>query len=646
MFEFRFLKKFKMKQNINIEPQEIFLDRLAKEKEEEFGISEKKFEVPLSSRALKGVFILSLVIFFILLAKTFQFQILENEKFLSLANQNKFIFHSIKAERGVIYAREGEQLVFNQPSFDLVLDKSKLPVDDSPKIEIFKEIAEIINMNPNDLEEKINEGNEQKILIAKNLDHQTLIILETKINSFPGFQIERNSIRYYKDGPIFSHLLGYIGKINTEELKENPEIYSITDLIGRDGIEKSYEQVLKKNSGKTRVERDVYGNILSEEIASLPQSGKSLVLWLDIELQKKIEQELKEILEKTGAKKAAGIALNPKTGGLMALVSLPNYDNNLFNKGADQKVLAELLIDPQQPLFNRAISGLYPTGSTIKPLIAIAALEEEIISPLKKINSQGQITIPHKYNPEIVYVFKDWRIHGLTDMRQAIAQSVNVYFYTIGGGYGDQEGLGPSRIKKYLELFGWGNKTQIDLPGEVNGFIPSPDWKKEIRAEDWFDGDTYNLSIGQGDISVTPLQVAMAFAAVANGGNVFKPKIVKQIIDSEKNLIEEISPEILRENFIDPENLQIVREGMRMSVTGENSPFATAVSFNSLPVAVAAKTGTAEAPRSNYYHNWVTVFGPYEDPEIVLTIMVENVKNVQSAALSVTKEVLGWYFTK
>lgn len=646
MFGFRFLKKFKLRQNIDIEPQEIFLDRLAKEKEEEFGISEKKFEVPLPSRALKGVFILSLVLFFVLWAKAFQFQVLENERFLSLANQNKFIFHSIKAERGVIYDNKGEQLVFNQPSFDLVLDKSKLPVDDSRKIEILKEIAKIINVNPNNLEEKINEGNEQKILIAKNLDHQTLIILETKINSFPGFQLERNSIRYYKDGPIFSHLLGYIGKINTEELKENPGIYSITDLIGRDGLEKSYEQVLRKNPGKTRVERDVYGNILSEEIVSLPQSGKSLVLWLDIELQKKIEQELKEILERTGAKKAAGIALNPKTGGLMALVSLPNYDNNLFNKEADQQILSALLIDPQEPLFNRAISGLYPTGSTIKPLIASAALEENLISPTKKIYCQGEITIPHKYNPDIIYYYKDWRTHGWTAIEEAIAESCNVYFYTIGGGYGDQEGLGPSRIKKYLELFGWGNKTQIDLPGEVNGFIPYPDWKKEIKKEPWWDGDTYNLSIGQGDIKVTPLQVATAFAAVANGGNVFRPKIVKQIIDSEKNLIEEIKPEILRENFVNPENLKIVKEGMRKSVSGEDSPYATAVSLNSLPVKVAAKTGTAQTSKPNYYHNWVTVFGPYEDPEIVLTIIVENVKDVQSAALSVTKEVLGWYFTK
>ena len=646
MFGSRFLRKFKTKRNIDIEPQEIFLDRLAKEKEEEFGISEKKFEVPLHSRALKRVFILSLVIFFVLLVKTFQFQVLENERFLSLADQNKFIFHSIKAERGVIYAQEGEQLVFNQPSFDLVLDKSKLPADDSRKIEILKEIAKIININPNNLEEKINEGNEQKILIAENLDHQTLIILETKINSFPGFQIERNSIRYYKDGPTFSHLLGYIGKINAEELKENPGIYSITDLIGRDGLEKSYEQVLRKNPGKTRIERDVYGNILSEEIVSLPQSGKSLVLWLDIELQKKIEQELKEILEKTGAKKAVGIALNPKTGGLIAMVSLPNYDNNLFNKESDQQVLAALLTNPQEPLFNRVISGLYPTGSTIKPLIATAALEENLISPTKKIYCQGEITIPHKYNPDIIYHYKDWRTHGWIALEEAIAESCDVYFYTIGGGYGDQEGLGPSRIKKYLEFFGWGNKTQIDLPGEVNGFIPSPDWKKEIKKEPWWDGDTYNLSIGQGDIKVTPLQVVTAFGAIANGGTVFQPKVVKAISDKEKNLISEIKPEIIRENFIDPEELQIVREGMRMSVTGENSPFATAVSLNSLPVAVAVKTGTAETPRSNYYHSWVTVFGPYEDPEIVLTIMVENVKNVQSAALSVAKGVLRWYFNR
>jgi len=644
MFGFHLLKKIKNKKDI--EPQEVFLDSLARKREAELGISERKFEVPLSKKILKGFLVFVIVLLFILFAKTFQFQVLENKKFSALANENKFIIHSIRAARGVIYDSKGEQIVFNKPSFDLILDKKGLPSSDFEKIKILKDVSEVIKENLEDLEKKINEEQDQEVLISKNLDHQALILLETKIAELSGFRIEQNSIRYYAEGPSFAHLIGYTGKIGVKELEKNPGIYSVFDYVGIDGLEKSYEEILRKNPGKTRIERDVYGNLLSKEIISLPESGKSLVLWLDSELEKKVEEELKKILKNIGAEKAIGVALNPKTGGVIALVSIPSYDNNLFSKGSDQEALSDLLADPQEPLFNLAVSGLYPTGSTIKPLIASAALEEEIISPTKKINCLGGIVIPNKYEPEITTVKQDWRIHGWTDMRKAIAESCNVYFYTIGGGYEDQEGLGPSRIKKYLELFGWGNKTEIDLSGESEGLIPSPEWKKEIKKEPWWDGDTYNLSIGQGDIKVTPLQVANAFAAIANGGTLYKPKVVKEIVDSEKNLIEEIKPEILREGFINPENLEIVREGMRRAVTGENSPYASSVILNSLPVSAAAKTGTAQISNPDYFHNWVTVFAPYDDPQIVLTIVIEDVKGLQSAALPAAKEILEWYFSK
>ncbi len=651
MFEFHLLRGFRKKtlkvnSKQDIEPQEIFLDRLAQKKEAELGISEKRFEVPLSKKILQGVLFSFIIIILLFFAKTFQFQVFENNKFLAKAQENKFIIHSIQAARGVVYDSKGEQLVFNKPSFDLILDKRDFPKSDTEKIKILKEVSEIIKKSFEDLENKISQEQNQKVLISENLDHQTLILLKTKIDELPGFQIEQNAVREYKDGKSFAHLIGYTGKISTQELNKNPELYSNFDYVGRDGLEKSYEEILRKNPGKLRFERDAYGNLISKEVISLPESGKSLILWLDSELQKKIEEALEKTLKNVGAKKAVAVALNPKTGGVISLVSIPNYDNNLFSKGTDPEALKNLLTDPQEPLFDRVISGLYPTGSTIKPLIASAALEEKIISSTKKINCEGQITTPHQYNPEIIYVHKDWRIHGWTDLQKAIAESCNVYFYTIGGGYKDQEGLGPSRIKKYLELFGWGSKTEIDLPGEVKGLIPSPDWKKEVKNEGWWDGDTYNLSIGQGDISVTPLQLVTAFSAIANGGTLLKPKVVKQIVDGEKNIVEEINPEILRENFIDPKNLQIVREGMRKAVTGENSPYASSVLLNSLPVPVAAKTGTAQTPKAGYYHNWVTVFAPYDDPQIVLTIMIENVKEAQVAALPVAREVLEWYFSK
>jgi len=638
-------KKIKIRFEEDIEPQEIFLDSLAKKKEKESGLSEKKFEVPLSNKILKGFLIFVIFLIMALFLKTFQLQVLENKKFSALAQENKFIIHSLRAARGVIYDSSGEQLVFNKPSFDLVLDKKKLPKPGSERAEVLNKISEIIKEDFKNLEKKIEEGNDV-VLISENLDNLTLILLETKIAELSGFRIERNAVRDYTEGLSFAHIIGYTGKVNAQELKENPEIYSNFDYVGRYGLEGSYEEILRKNPGKLRIERDALGNQISKEIISLPESGKSLALWLDSELQKKIEEELEKTFKNIGAKKAVAVALDPKSGGVMALVSLPSFDNNLFSKGADPEALQKLLTDPQEPLFNRAISGLYLTGSTIKPLVAAAALEEKIIPSSKKINCQGKIIIPNRYNPENVTEKEDWRVHGWTDMRKAIAESCNVYFYTIGGGYENQEGLGPSRIKKYLELFGWGSKTEIDLSAEAKGFIPSPQWKKEFKEENWWDGDTYNLSIGQGYISVTPLEVVTAFAAIANGGTLYKPKIVKEILDSERNVVEEINSEIVRKNFISPENLQIVREGMRKAVTGEGAPYASSVLLNSLVVAAAAKTGTAQTPLPNYYHNWITVFAPYDDPQIVLTIMVENVKDIQAVVLPIAKEVLNWYFTR
>ncbi len=643
-------KKIITKFKEDIEPEEILLDALAKKREADGGLSEKKLEVPLFKKILQGFFLFCFLIILALFAKTFQLQVIENKDFSKLAQENKFIVHQIQAERGVIYDRNLKQLVFNQPSFDLICEKNNLPESETDKEKVLKEVSLIIKKDAKDLKKEIEDSELSQILVAENIDHQALILLETKIKELPGFQIRNNPIRDYQEGSVFSHLIGYTGKIKAEEFKKASEFYLINDWIGRAGIESFYEDILRKIPGKLRIERDAQGRIISKEIISLPESGKSLVLWLDTDLQKKIEEELEKILKAIGSKKAAAVALDPKTGGVLALVSIPAFDNNLFQKGADPEQLKKLLENPLKldPLFNRVVSGRYLTGSTIKPLIASAALEEKIISPQKNIYCQGLITIPHQYDPEKEFKYHDWKTHGSTDLRKAIAESCNVYFYTIGGGYGTQEGLGPTRIKKYLELFGWGGKTEIDLPGEAEGFIPSKEWKKKTLGEGWWDGDTYNLSIGQGYLQITPLEVVTAFSAIANGGTLYQPQVVKKIVDGSTGspqVVQEMTPKIIRENFINPQNLQIVREGMRQAVTGVNSPLASSISLNSLPVSAAAKTGTAELG-NNTYHNWVTVFAPYENPEIVLTIMIEDVKEVQAAALPVAKGVLQWYFSR
>ena len=608
MLNFPFLKKLKRRKiqfafKEDIEPHEILLDSLARKKEKEFGLSEKKFEIPLLRKIIQGFFLFCFLLVCFLFFKTFQLQIIKGKEYTQLAERNKFVLRQLEAERGVIYDQKMEQLAFNKTTFDLFCQGE----------------------------------------FVKSLSHEDLISYQGNMEEYPDCQIVNNSVREYKDSQVFAHILGYLGKIKKEELAED---YSLSDYIGRSGLENYYEKYLRKSPGKVKVERDAYGDKISEEIVSLPQSGESLVLWIDADLQRKMSEELEKKYQELGAKGAVAIAMNPKTGAVLSLISLPSFDNNLFQKGADSVSLQSLLDDHvTYPLFNRAISGKYLTGSTIKPLIALAALEEGIITPEKQIYSPGYIAIPHQYNPEIVYRFGDWTTHGWVDLRKALAQSCNVYFYAVGGGYEDQKGLGPGKIKEYLDLFGWEEKVGIDIPGEVAGFVPDPEWKRNSFSEGWWDGNTYYLSIGQEYLQITPLEVVSAFSAIANGGKLMEPRIVKEIIDSDKNVIQEFDPLVLRENFIDSDNLQIVREGMRQAVTGINSPQASATILNSLTVTSAAKTGTAELGNDRY-HNWVTLFAPYDDPEIVLTIMIENVEGVQAAVLPIARDILEWYFSR
>ncbi len=627
---FREPKKGKIEERKDIEPNEIFLDHLGEN-------PDRKVERPVSRNAFRLLLAFCFLLLFALFGRAFQLQVLQFDKMSVMAERNKFINQSLVAERGVIYDQEGKQLVYNKPSFDLIIKKS------APR-ETIEEISRILGKDFQGLSRLVEEGEQEEVVVVKGLNHQPLVLLKTKMQELSGAEIKNNYTRKYLEDSTFSHVLGYTGIVGSEDIEKDPEVYSGLDYVGRAGIEKFYEKELRKDSGNVKIERNASGEIISRKVDKMPKPGNSLVLWLDYDLQMKAKESLEKKLEEIGSEKAVAVALDPDNGAVLALVSIPGYNNNLFNRDSNKDALQQILSDENNSLFNRALSGRYPTGSVIKPLVATAALEEGLVSPEKPINCQGAITIEHRYNPEIVYTYKDWAVHGPTDLRKAIAESCNVYFYTIGGGYKEQEGLGPSRIKHYLELFGWGKDTGIDFPSEYSGFIPSPEWKKEQKGENWWDGDTYNLSIGQGDILIPPLQVAVSFAAIANGGTIYSPRIAKEIIDSEGNTVKKIESDIIKKNLADPNNLKIVREGMRKGVTGEGAPQASSVLLNSLPVEAAAKTGTAQTQYEEKYHNWVTVFAPYDNPEIVLTVMVEEVEGVRSATLPVAKEILNWYF--
>ncbi len=286
------------------------------------------------------------------------------------------------------------------------------------------------------------------------------------------------------------------------------------------------------------------------------------------------------------------------------------------------------------PLFNRSISGEYPSGSTVKIVVATAALEEKVISENTTVVSTGGLHIG-------AWTFPDWKPggHGVVDVRKAIANSVNTFFYYVGGGYNDFVGLGVDRLEKYFKLFGLNEKTGIDLAGERAGFVPSAAWKKEVKGETWYIGDTYHLAIGQGDLTVTPLQVANYTAAVANGGTLYSPRLVKAILDDKNQLIKEVSTKIIRSNLADPNNLRIVREGMRETVTA-----GSARSLQTVPVPVAGKTGTAQWSSKKYPHAWFAGFAPYDNPQIAIVVLVEEGREGSSVATPIAKEILTWYF--
>ncbi|MDD4062494.1 MAG: penicillin-binding protein 2 [Candidatus Pacebacteria bacterium] len=630
MFKYQFSKDFNgrkvaLKDLKEIQPQEVFLDKISYDRSIKRGEGERKMNVSLSTRAFYFLFFLFFFSFFILSYRAFSLQIVYGEDYHQMAQQNRFIYRNIESSRGIIYDSNMNQLVFNRPKFSLVYtgDGSDNFLD-----EVSKELKLDL--------EKINSSNGKEVVILEDINQKDLIFLEIKTRELDDFEIEKRMIREYDNAEAFSHLIGYTGKISTEELVGD---YSMKDYIGKTGLEKFYENYLRIISGKLKVERDAVGRIKSEEVELMAESGNSLVLWIDGELQKKSYEALKNMTESLGAKGGVAIAMNPKNGAVLAMVNYPGFDSNIFARGISSNELSELFADERTPLFNRAISGTYPAGSTIKPIIGTAVLEEGLVSPEKQFYSSGQISVANPWNPDQSSIFRDWQAHGWVDLRRAIAVSSNVYFYTVGGGYDGQKGLGSVVMKKYLELFGWNSKTGIDLPQEKEGFLADPDWKMENIGSSWTVGDNYNMSIGQGYMLTTPIEVVNSFVAIANKGTLYQPMILKEVLGSDGEVLETRESRVIRRDFVDKENLEIVRSGMKLAVE-EGS----ATLLKSLPVSLAAKTGTAQIPKANHYHNWVTVFGPYEDPEIVLTIMIEEVEGVRAAALPVAKEILDWYF--
>ncbi|MBU1177052.1 MAG: penicillin-binding protein 2 [Patescibacteria group bacterium] len=630
------LKKYFIKRQTreNIEAEEIFLDAEAVRSIEAKG----KLENPIKHRNFILFYIVMIIGILCLFSRTGYLQIIKGDYYENLAKGNRLRIYNSIAPRGIIYDRFNNPLVYNTPSFDLIADVADFYSNpEDVQDEILTKIAEIVPVS--DLREKIDSAynKTRQTILIKGIEHADALVFETVVNEWPGIRIQQNAQRQYILGPYFSHIIGYTGEVNESDLEKHPD-YFLNDEIGKIGLEKQYQDYLRGQPGQEQIEVDSSGKT-QRIIANKPsQPGNGLVLFVDKDLQEKLYQSLENMLKKLSGtkdstKKAAAVAINPNNGGILALVSLPSFNNNPFAQGISQEDLNFLENNPNEPFMNRVLAGQYPSGSIIKPLIAAAALEENIISAYQKINCNGVISIGNEYNPQIVYNFVDSKAHGMTNMFKAIAESCNVFFYTIGGGYKDIEGLGVDRIKKYLGYFGLGSITGIDLPNEKSGLISN--------KEDWYLGDTYHLSIGQGDLLVTPLQMASAIASIANGGILYQPQLVDKIIDEQGNIVEDIQPSIIRQGFISEDNLKEIRKAMRETVVS-----GSAQSFLSLPIEVAGKTGTAQFGNNNKTHAWFASFAPYENSQIALIILIEGGGEGHLSANPVAKEVYEWYFSK
>lgn len=618
--------------NWQIEPEEILLDKKAT----------SKLEIPIKNR---GFFIVSAVAFLLLsalLGRAFWLQIRQGDFYSDRASKNSVRLYRNRPPRGIIYDRNNQVLVNNIVNFNLFVIPADIPKKEMTSGWV-ESLAEILQKNKTEIYDflkTINQKATEPVLLVSGLPKDALINLEVQLIKIPAVFISEETKRDYIEGSLFSHLVGYTGKVSANDLNSDP-YYSILDYIGKNGLELQYENKLRGAPGKIAVMVDSNNNVLKTLTAEEPKAGNNLILNIDKDLEQLLTNALNEKTIETNSSGAAAVVLNPKTGEVLSLVSLPNFDNNIFNGNLNDRAYQALTKDKRKPFFNRAVSGAYSSGSTIKPFIAAAVLNENVVSPDYKVDDTlGYIAIENQYNPEITYIFHDWKAHGFVDIRKALAVSANVYFYVVGGGYGNIKGLGIERIEKYLRMFGFGSILGIDLPSETDGLIPDPAWKKITKNETWYTGDTYNVSIGQGDILITPLQLAAAVSAIANDGILYKPKVVSKITDTRNNIIEEFNPEIIRNINIDKEKIKIVKEGMRGAVT-EGSAYL----LKDLPIKVAGKTGTAQVTNTFRKTNaWFAGFAPYENPEIAIAIVIEGAGEGSTAAVPVAKQVFEWYY--
>jgi penicillin-binding protein 2 len=540
-----------------------------------------------------------------LTARLFYLQVVKGVDYTVLATENRTVLESIPAPRGLIYDRAGRPLVTNVPTFAVKIRPSDLPVADRP--DVVTRLAALIGMDPSDINAAIdsNPGSTFDLVrIASDIDESTARLISESSSQMPGVEIVVEARREYLDGPLTSQLVGYTGPITADQLKAlRPQGYLPDDLIGKAGVESTYETQLRGTYGEQNVERDALGRrtqVLSTVTQAAP--GDSLTLTIDTKIQQEAQKALTWGLDIIGATRGVFIVENPQTGEILAMVSLPTYDNNLFAQGISTKAFQKLVKNKDLPLIDHAVQAQYAPGSTYKLVTGTGALGDQKITPATLVHTKGFLTLGGVR-------FYDWNHQGFgpCNIYCGFGHSSDTFFYQLAGM------LGADRLGYWANQYGFGQKTGVDLPGEAAGIVPTNVWKQKLLGAKMFGGETYQAGIGQGYDAVTPLQLINAYAALANGGKLYQPQVVRQVTGPDGNVVRPFKPVLIHKLAVSQSVLRTMRLAARNVVLVRHT-----YNLVDLPVKVAGKSGTAEFGVKDSrgrlpYSSWFVGFTP-KDP--------------------------------
>lgn len=600
--------------------------------------SQKEVPVEFRNRTQLLVAVVSLIFIF-LFARLLFLQVIDGERYTYLSENNRIRLKKVPGTRGMVFDRRGQLMVDSRPSFDLLF----VPEDAPDPQATLARLARYLGRDEDDMIEALQENKYrapfQEITLGKDIDWPVVVAVESHQLELPGVTLRTRPRRSYLESGMAAHLLGYLGEIGPRQLKtQKANGYSMGDEIGQSGLERRWEEFLRGQSGGQQVEVDALGRRVRvlHEVEDVP--GYNVVLTLD----KDVQQAAYEALQ---GKDGAIVALDANSGAVLAMVSTPAFDPNVFARGVTSEEWRNLTTDRAHPLNNRAIQGQYPPGSTFKVVLTIAALEEGAIQPDTRLGCSGSMPFGNR-------VFRDWKKegHGSVDLHRGLVQSCDVYYYQVG------VRLGVDRIAKYARALGLGEKTGIDLDDEKSGLIPDSEWKKRRFGQPWFPGETPSIAIGQGYVTVTPIQMANLMATVGNGGTLYRPWFVRKVESLDGAVIREYGPQEIRSIPLKESTLKELRTALADVV---NSGEGTGGAAKSQIVQIAGKTGTAQVAEMKgatvksenlaYLirdHAWFVSYAPAEKAEIAVAVLVEHGGHGGSAAAPLAKKVIETYLSK